>query len=279
MSRWVALLWLLLIPLASAEPLTVIVSDDVLADYHMFIANRDPATLDNFAGPGARRDVAELLLLQQALAAGGCQDGVIFNSAPSYERILHELALGRSLISGNTAWRDDLDSPQLLVSSALISDGEFEAGIYSVASNKRAFAVRDLVGLRQLTAVSSRSWHSDWRTLSKLGLKALYTTSTWDNMLRMTASQRVDVLLAPFHPTTDLGFDYQGQRFLPIAGIKVGLAGSRHFALSRQDKRSARILQQLNAGIQLLRQRGTINRAYRQSGFFNAQVAGWQRLN
>ena len=279
MSRLVTLLWLLLIPLASADPLTVIVSGDVLEDYHTFIANRNPLTIDNFDGPGARRDVAELVLLQQALAAGGCQDRVDFTTAPSYDRILQELMLGRSLISGNTAWRDDLHSQQLLVSAALISDGEFEAGIYSVASNQRAFAVRDLAGLRQLTAVSSRSWHSDWRTLSSLGLKALYATNTWDNMLRMTASQRVDVLLAPFQPTADLGFDYQGQRFLPITGIKLGLAGSRHFALSRHDKRSARILKQLNAGIQLLRQRGIINRAYHQSGFFNARVAGWQRLN
>ena len=53
---------------AADRPLPALIPDDVLLDYQRFLAGRDPLAIVDFGGLHARRDVIEVLLLQQALA-------------------------------------------------------------------------------------------------------------------------------------------------------------------------------------------------------------------
>lgn len=58
---------LFFLPAAFADPVTVLVPPDVWKDYQTLVNGRDPLTITEFSGPGRRRDVVEVILLQQAL--------------------------------------------------------------------------------------------------------------------------------------------------------------------------------------------------------------------
>ncbi|MFG6447978.1 hypothetical protein ACG0Z6_06915 [Roseateles sp. BYS180W] len=266
---------------ADAPGLLVLVPQDVLDDWQLFLRGRAPQTVHHYSGPHARRDVAEVLLLHHALAAGGGRVWTIkLEGMPSDVRLQRELVGGHGLCGGTSFWRDDLihGHHQLLTSEPLLRVGEFEAGFYVLEGNTRALAVRDLAGLRQLTVLSNRQWRVDWRTLQALQLPRLVHAGSWSQMPRMLASGRADVVLAPFQPTPDLSWQVEGLRLRPIPGLRLALAGTRHYVVANGHALSATVLQQINAGLAQLRRDGQVQRAYTECGFFNARVQGWPLL-
>lgn len=114
-----------LLAIGAAERLPVVVPPDVLADYRTWLVERDPLTMEGFAGTGARRDVVEVALLQRALVAGGERRPVEFVPAASYERTLGELRSENALLLGTSAWRSDLAAlgDAVAVSRPLIPEG------------------------------------------------------------------------------------------------------------------------------------------------------------
>lgn len=274
------LLWGLALAL-HAEPAAVIAPSDVWRDYRMLLGQRDPLTLTQFRGMGTRRDVVELVLVQQALRLGGWREGIRPVEATAYSRILREIADGRALVSGTTAWRADLAplGAEVYISRALIGPGQSVAGFYTVPGNVRALAARNLDEVRQLRAVSNRQWRADWEVLSRLGLQELYDVAAWPSMVAMLAAGRADVVLAPFQPGNTMQFKTGGVTLVPVPNIKVSLPGSRHFAVSLLAPQGHEAAQALDRGLALLQQRGVIRRAYEQAGFINPRVAGWTTLN
>ncbi len=265
--------------LTAAEPLAVLVPADVLVDYRAWLGTRDAATLDDFAGPGLRRDVVEVALLQRALRAGGRSDAVTFVTAPNYQRFLAELADGQAALIGTSAWRADLVAlgDRVLISAPIIADGEFVAGLYT-RPDAPALAARTLADVRGLSAISNPGWTADWTALSALGLRELHGTTTWPAMVRMVAAGSCDFLLAPFQATPDLALSCDGTRLVPIPGLKIALAGSRHFAVAAHLPEAAALRAALDRGLATLVAAGTIRRAYEQSGFFSARTAEWTRI-
>ncbi|HEX6592569.1 MAG TPA: hypothetical protein VF050_11265, partial [Moraxellaceae bacterium] len=78
MAAWLLVFGLgfLLTGHAAAEKLPVLriaVAGDVYSDYKAFVGKRDPLRINTFNGAHARRDVVEVVLLQQALRRGGLQ--------------------------------------------------------------------------------------------------------------------------------------------------------------------------------------------------------------
>ncbi len=57
------------------------------------------------------------------------------------------------------------------------------------------------------------------------------------------------------------------------------IAGSRHWPVSQKHPYGAEFHTALSKGIALLREQGTIERAYRECGFFRASVDNWTLLN
>ena len=267
------------VPDPDRPTLVAVVPADVLADYRRWLGGRDPLTINDFRGPGARRDVVEVALMQQALVAGGCKDSVTFVEAPSYARELVELAGGRAAVSSTTAWGNDVlpaDSG-VVASPAMIDSGDFLAGCYTTATDTVAMHAQDRADLARLRFVSCHDWSADWRALTILAPAELEDVATWSAMPRMVAAGRADVLLAPFQSTPDLSMVVDGITLVPIPGLAVALAGSRHYATARNAS-GASAAAALAIGVPKLRADGVVLRAYQQSGFYNPAVIGWKRI-
>ena len=270
---------------AAKDPITILTQQDVYNDYQQFVGKRDPLSLTHFDGPGSRRDVAELVLVQQALALGGLKRPVklvkVDNSSDSYSRYLKEILSGNATMGGNTAWLVDLKpiEDKVFISPPLIRQGEFEAGLYTTPDNSKAIAARSLADVQQLTAVVAESWKPDVSTLESLKLGQILKTQSWDSMVGMVVKHRADMLLAPFQPTPDMSLEASGHKFVPIPNIKVGLQGSRHLFVSKLAPAGKETALALEKGLTILREKGLIERAYKESGFFNTRTEGWNRLN
>lgn len=264
---------------AAAPQLPALIPDDVLLDYQRFLAGRDPITISDYGGPLSRRDVVEVVLIQQALARQDRPLRLSLTPMPTSQRLQAELRLAQAACSATTYWREDFPAPDgLLFSDAVVADGEFEAGLYTMPDNARALAARSLQDVQGLNVLVNRNWRVDWLTLQRLGMQHVQHVANWNLMPRMLQQGRADLLLAPFQPTPDLALVVGGVRLVPIPGLKVGMHGTRHFLVSASHAQGPQLRDQLNAGLARLRQRGLVRRAYEQSGFFNARVADWTRL-
>ncbi len=253
---------------------------DVMVDYQRFLAGRDPLQIQDFGGAHARRDVAEVVLLHQALHLGGWRQGLEFRDMPSGERLLREIGSGHVICSATSYWKDDIAGAEDRVSLSLplVGNGEFEAGLYTVASNPRALAAKTLADVQKLSVLSNRNWVADWRTLERLGIADRQHVTNWELMPKMVAAGRADFLLAPFQASEDLSLQVAGVRLIPIPGLKIGMQGTRHFLISAKHPQGLDLKSRLDAGLQTLIQQGRVRKAYVQSGFFNPKVQQWRRL-
>lgn len=271
-----------LVPGHAADTLTVVIGapDDVLVDYHAFMAGRHPKDIVDYSGPSSRRDVVEMVLFQQALILGGLTAPVEFKAAPTYRRLGEELLSGSITGAGTSFWLTDLekDSSKYFITEPVIRNGEFEAGLYTAPDNTKAMHADTLEKVRELTAASNRYWTPDWLTLTALGLRGLQHIQNWKTMVRMVAYQRADFLLAPFQQTDGMRLHVDHMILDPIPGIKVGLQGSRHFAISKNAPQSNEVFDALQLGLSKLRTQGKITQAYQQCGFFNAKAKDWLQI-
>ncbi|USD68052.1 hypothetical protein [Vibrio sp. SCSIO 43136] len=267
----------LMLPINFAHGLEVLVERGAYEAYLKFIGERDPLTITEYSGPHARRTTVELVLVQQALVLGGLNDPVEFVFAPNAGRLYQNLQNGTQVMLGNSVWKASMASAvdKVMLSPAIISDGEYEVGMYTIESNGKALAANSLSDVQQLRAVSSRAWHSDWATLSAMQLNLLHSTVKWSSMKKMVATGRIDFLLAPFQSSGDLSFVAQDIRYVPIPGLKLGLRGSRHFVVSQQHPDYEKVSMALQKGVSLLKQEGRFRKAFEQSGFFNDAVRDW----
>lgn len=263
------------------ESVVIGVPMDVLADYRVFMHGRTPLEITQYSGPKSRRDVVEVILVQQALRRGGLDSTkIILKPLPNYARMISELMDGTIILNGTSIWKTDLkEGAHLFVSTPVIANGQFEAGLYTSPRNSNALKARTLEQVQRLSAVSSRDWTPDWTTLTHMDLISLNHVQDWEAMVRMVSSRRVDFLLAPFQQNSQLMLHVNGMKLQPIPGIKLGLEGSRHFAVSARTQVGTKVYKALQRGLRTLTNQGTIERAYRESGFFNSKVQKWHMLN
>ncbi len=275
------LFYFVIINISLANELLVVVPPDVLKDYHAFVTNKDVLQIKNFSSKGSRRDVVEVILMQQALHHGGITESIKFYPISSYTRIKMELEKGEMVSVANSMWLSDLETikDKVYISIPIIKEGEIEAGLYTVPDNTKALSVKTIQDIQNLSAISNKSWTPDWKALTSLNLKNLQSTPTWLSMVRMVDVGRADFLLAPFQSTQDLSFEAEGVRFVAIPEMKVILPGSRHFAISKKHPRGQEVFNAFNKGLQILISRGIVKKAYQQSGFFNIRVSNWKILN
>lgn len=279
LTAWVALFMAL--PCWAGGTVTAVVDEDIIADYHLFVGDRDPLDIQYFAGPGARRDVVEIVLLQQALHLGGFNGKLVLRPENSYLRKLKLLTDGQVPISGTLMWRDDIKphSESLFKSKALVKEGEFIVGLYTRADNQRVLNTNTLEQVSQLSAASNSHWKPDVLTLKSLGIKRIYYSTYWVQIVRMVVAGRADVTLAPFQSNPGMKVQVEHLELVPIPGIKIALPGSRHWPVSKKHPRGAEIFAALEKGIPLLEQKNSIRNAYEQSGFFHEGVKNWKLLN
>lgn len=264
-----------------AQPLTVLVPPDVWSDYERLVDGRDPLSIRDYSGPGSRRDVVEVILLQQALARAGSRYELSFQVEADYSATLDALVRGAAVASATSAWLSDLIPiwNDIFITTAVIERGQFEAGFYTAPGNRQALTAQNDEALRALRAVSSRYWEIDWETLNAFGAQQLTHAQNWGQMVEAVLSGEQDYLLAPFQQTENLALNLSEGTLMPIPGVKIGLAGTRHFAISRAHPAGRDFNTALHLGLLRLKKDGTVQRAYEDAGFINTEVANWRPVN
>ncbi len=258
----------------------IAISSDVYSDYLDFIGQRDPLSLQHYGGPHSRRDVVEVVLLQQALQRGGAYRPLRFLLTDSERRTLKALANGDADMSGSSQWSEKaLALPKdVAISRALVREGEFTAGLYFPEGHP---ALLQLAAkpqeIHRYTAVCAASWKPDLAVLGTLGSPVL-KTENWESMLGMLQKKRADYVLAPFQPTPGFRFDTGNLVLAPVPGIKVRLPGSRHFLLSRHSPDIGELESALEKGLKAMEKEGRLQRAYQESGFHDDRVKNWKVL-
>lgn len=182
---------------------------------------------------------------------------------------------------GETLWFNDIKvlNETVIASSALVENGEFLVGIYTRPDNAKALNARSLKALQSLSFVSNRNWEIDWATLQQMAVKKLYSSNDFDRTVNMIAAGRADAMLSSFAPREDLIHQVNDHTLVPIPEVRITLAGSKHYSLSRNHPQSAAVLAALERGLTLLRAEGKIEQAYRESGFYHPKTQTWPILN
>jgi len=259
----------------------VSIYSDILADYDSFLNGRNPIDISDYSGPNSRRDVIEVVIFQQALALGGLDASLEMVVIPTYLRTQTEIREGSVAATTTTLWLNELEQikDDIYITEALVEEGMFEAGLYTSSKNQIALSAQNLQDVQRLTAVSNKNWKADWKTLQNLNLKSVIHTQHWEVMVKIVDQMRADLLLAPFQSTKDMHLSVGDVLLKPIPGMKVGLSGSRHFAVSKHHPLGQTVFDALTKGLRILRANGTIKKAYTESGFFNQTAKGWERID
>jgi hypothetical protein len=256
--------------LATENSVLIYIRDDVYIDYQEFLAGRDVTVINNFSGKSIRRDVVDMIIAQQALKLGGFKHNFTYAPGKVNFRNTQMLQNGELLLSFDSYWKKDATplSESIYISDEVIRKGEYIAGIYTSPNNKKTLSAKKRIDFLELTAVSTPKWRTDWQTLQELSLKDIVAQDSWLSMVRMVNLQWIDFILMPFNSTPDKSFTMGKIHLVPVEGIAVVLKDSRHFVISKLHPEGAEAFQAINKGLKILREKGTISKAYEQAGFF-----------
>lgn len=255
---------------AFAKDIPVYVRDDVYHDYKKFTHNKNIYKIKNFTGNNIRRDVVDMILVQQALKLGGFEHKLSLIPGKLNFRNTKMLQNGRLLISLDTYWLKDAEAikDDIFISAPVIRQGEYVAGIYTSPENKDVLAIKQLKDLEKFSAISTPKWRTDWQTLKSLPLKEVIKEDEWLSMARMVHLKWVDFLLMPFHSSSDQAFKTNTFNLVPVPNIGILMQDSRHFVISAKHPLSDQTFSALNNGLTIMRQNKHIKNAYTQAGFF-----------
>ncbi|MES2128306.1 MAG: ATP-binding protein [Pseudomonadota bacterium] len=255
-------------PEAAEHAVRVGVPQDVLGDYALFLGQRAITDIARFDGPHSRRDVVEVALFMQTMQTQLASVQVDLVAVDSYADGIGKLCAGTLDLLATSAWQADLAPHQgsIMMSEAIIDAGQSVVGFYTHPGNARALACTSLAQLRALRFASNRDWSADWTTLQELGVADCHDVKTWGQMVYLVHSGQVDVVLAPFANTAGQVLRYDGCELVPVPGLSVSLAGSRHFAASLHTQ-GRQVAEVLFPALARLRADQTVARALADCGF------------
>lgn len=255
---------------ASSEDVLIYIQSDVYTDYQNFVKDRDISTITHFSGESSTRDVVDMVIAIQALKLGGFSHKINFATGKVNFRNTKMLQNGELLISFDSYWSKDAQvlAEKIYISQPVIRKGEYIAGIYTSPYNAKVLKINSLKDLKELTAISTPKWITDWQTLQSLSLKKLVREDSWLSMARMVNIQWIDFMLMPFNATEDQSFIMDRIHLVPVKGVAIVLRDSRHFVISKAHPLGKEAFIAIEKGLEILRKRGTISRAYTEAGFF-----------
>lgn len=254
---------------ADEKQIEMFIRDDVYEDYLRFLAGRSPIEVVNFHGDYIRRDVVDMIIVQQALMLGGFKKSFLYRSGKVNFRNTRLLEQGKLLLSFDSYWLADAEvlDDKLFISSAIIREGEYFAGIYSHPANKNVAKLATFNDFSQLTAVSTPRWRTDWQTLSGLPLKELFVEHEWLAQAQMVHRQWADFMMMPLMPSLRNRYKLEEIELVAHPTAILELHGSRHFVISKLHPDGESAFQAIQKGIEVLRAQGRIKRAYQEAGF------------
>lgn len=264
-------------PVASVD---IPIERSVLDDYLRFVGDRAIAQIHHFDGAGTRRDVVDMILVQQALQLGGYPLKFNFIPSDSSARSTQLFVRGDVLLSLDSIWGQtaNLLKSHVYISTAVIERGDYVAAIFTSPQNQKTKSIRQLSDFNGLTAVSSRAYAQDWQLLEQLPLRELRDEYNWSSMAMLVSRGWVDFMLAPFPRHRPFGYQAPGIDLVAVEGVKVLLDDSRHFVVSKKHPLAEPVYRALQQGLAQLRQQGTLTKAYQECGFFNPEISHWTML-
>lgn len=266
-------------PAEQKESARIAVPVDVAEDYQRFLDGREIATVTYFGGKYGRRDVVELALFMREMHRLLPEIKVELISIDSYAEGIEQLRAGQISALATTSWLQDLApySSDIIISEALLEDGQSIVGLYTRDSNARALALNTLDDLRALKIASNKDWSADWHTLAELGMRHCLDVKTWRQMIYLVSGKEADILLAPFPSSENLNIEFDGCVLIPIPGRIMALRGSRHFAAAHS-KMGNLIAEIIFPALHALVSNGQVKRAFTECGFLNESTAKWQDI-
>lgn len=280
LCRVFALFLLLLTSFVHSNEIDITVETDIYFYAKDIIGNRPILEINDYTGKNSQRDVVEFILVQQALILGGADIKFNFIYGNYDARNVKLLNEGLLLLSFDSLWLSATEQykENLYVSEPLIRKGEYYAGVYTAEQSVAKYNAKTLT-LSELTMVSSKDWHVDWLTLQQLKPKKLLHESDWIVMAKMVSRGWVDGMLAPFKKQTTFSYSGPDYNIVAIPNIKVALNDSRHFVVSKKHPLGKATFDALQRGLKILRDRGQIEKAYREAGFLNDDVKDWRTIS
>jgi hypothetical protein len=237
----------------------------------------DVCARDDFFSDEWLRTALEFVIACRAIRLGGLDSTPTIHNFPNSARARAELLRGAVAIMVDFPWGDFAAHEDLYRSDAVLRIGDFAKGVYTRPDHAELLKVRTVEELRKFRAVSSEAWVYDWAALQRMEIET-FAVSTYDLMGRMVERGRVDFLVGEFPGVSDLSQYINGFRFVPVAGIKIALPGSRHVAVSKRAPHAKRIFDALQIGLKIMHERGLIEEGYRTVGFFNPLTEDWKVL-
>lgn len=247
----------------------IFIRDDVYDDYSRFLNGRKPIEVKDFSGAYIRRDVVDMIIAQQALNIGGYTKPFRYHKGNANYRNTKLLEDGQLLLSFDSVWSVDAKSlaESVYISDPVIRNGEYFAGIFTSPNNKKALQIKQLTDFKQLTAVSTPRWQTDWQTLSALPLKELLREDEWLGQVRTVSMQWVDFMMMPLMPSLNNRFSLENIELVAVPNLLLQLKDSRHFIISKSHPDGKEAFAAIQKGLAQLRQSGAIEKAYREAGF------------
>ncbi|GAK60074.1 hypothetical proteinVVA0209 [Candidatus Vecturithrix granuli] len=246
--------------------------------YEQHIKNQDP--YEQLDYHGLTRTEADLALIWKALHEGGLKNvNFTFIESRTLARNIQMVKDGEVVLFAHDLPVGDFEET-VFMTIPIIPPRRFEKGIYTIPSHTELLKVKTLEELKNFTAVSSRSWVADWEILEKMQLKKVFDTVKFQNMLDMVANGRVDFAVLDFPNREDLNRTLSdGNILTPVPGVKIVLDVSRHFMVSRKHPDGQLVFEALQKGLKILEERGEIERALTECGFYHEKVKDWKILN
>ena len=234
--------------------------------------------IDRYDSPYANRPTVDLVLQLQALYASGLDFDYELNVQPNHGRAMIEVVQGYADLTGETVWDSEIAEKHesLLKSETIIRSGEFEKGIYALPGNDRVRNMASPAALREFVGATVFNWFLDIKALENMGARRIERASKIENVFQTIQQGRADFTLLEFASSPDLAVENNGVRLLPVPNFKVALPGSRSWIISKSSRHAQRLADAFRDGIRVLRDEGRIERAFRESGFFNVKVARWK---
>lgn len=265
---------------AASEPIDIAIGvSDSLGPRITNVMEKYPnvCAQDDFYSDEWLRTSLEFVIVCRAIRLGGLDATYTIRNYPNSARTRRELLNGNVAIMVDLPWGEFGKNESLYRSDAVLRIGDFEKGIYTRPDHTALLQVRTLEDLRKFKAVSNKTWVYDWDALERMKIET-FTVPEYGLMGRMVESGRVDFLVGEFPGESDLSQYINGVRFVPVPGVKVVLLGSRHVTVAKRAPHAKRIFDAVQAGLKIMRERGSIKKGYRTVGFFNPLVEDWKVL-
>lgn len=261
--------------------LRIAVATQVADSLRQWTAQTPVTAIRRFDSPHANRPTVDLVLQLQALAASGLDFDYELTVQQNHGRAVIEVVQGYADLTAETVWASEIATTpdDLLASQPVIRDGEFEKGLYGLPGNARLRGADFPAALAEFVGSTVFNWSVDLLLLELLGLKRIERASRIDNVFQLIREGRADFTLLEFAASPGMGVENNGVKLVPVPQCKVALPGCRSWIVAKRSPRAAVLVAALNRGLVALRREGRVERAFRESGFFNAQVAGWKTLS